>query len=413
MASIMPFKGLHYNYFFKDISNLICPPYDIIKKNDVSKFLSKSPYNAIRLELPGSPLNNEKSINVRDLFDKWKTKKILVRDYEDSIYIYEMRFRFNGEIKILRGIICLVKIDGKEGKKIIPHENIFNSVKKDRFSLLKKINCNTNPIYSLFDGRDGEFLSFFENYIYKRPNIECKDSDGVIHRLWAINDKKMIYKISKYFDIKKLFIADGHHRYETALNYNDYCKKYKYSSAEYTMMLLVDFFDDNLIILPTHRVLKLRNEYEIKKLIKILKKYFYLENIKLEKNNVTKFIMENQENDNSILLYFNHDSIIRLFLKEFNAEYSLKCLIEALINFVFRDLTDENINHDIICTKNVLNAIEILEEDKENFSCAFFMPGIKRDSLMNIFLKGVKMPPKTTYFYPKPVSGVIMNEIEF
>ena len=293
MAVIKPFKALMYNpKFYKIMSDIVCPPYDVVKDSEIKGYLDKNPYNVIRIESPGCEGSYE---TIKNTFDDWKKNNVLIKDCDECIYIYEMNFKINDKVTKLTGIICLVKVDDLDKGSIIPHEITFKKAKKDRFSLIKSINCNTSPIYSLFDGKDKKIFNILKILTDKKEDISAIDEYNVTHKLWKISDKKEIYKIVDYFKNKELFIADGHHRYETAIKYKNYCKAFSNKTANYTMMLLVDFFSDALVMLPTHRVLRLNDNFDVTGLKNILEKYFLIE----ERKDI--YNIENILNKNSIL----------------------------------------------------------------------------------------------------------------
>lgn len=407
MAIIKPFKALLYNpKFFNVMDDLICPPYDVISDLEREIYLNKSPYNFIRIEFP----KVKNSYNeVKNIFNDYKNNKILIKDKNDSLYLYEMDFKIENINLKLKGLICLVKIKDLKSGYIVPHENTFKKAKDDRFSLLKAINCYTSPLYFLFDGRDN---NIFEGMNLKEKElINTVNFQAVTHNLYRLNDEKEIKKIVKYFKNKKLFIADGHHRYETALRYKDYCNNFLNQKSEYVMVLLVDFFSKALKLLPTHRILRFCDDFDFKNLIEIFSEDFLVEkryDVKELENILNR---GHHEGKKSLGFYTGGDSWFLLDLKNNFDKLDFYCETQILNDFILNRFLKNRLLSEVFYERNFDEVYKLVNKEKSTVS--FMMPKMSKENLFNIFLKGIKLPQKTTYFYPKPVSGLIMNEIEF
>lgn len=384
--------------------NLVCPPYDIIKESEIKRYLNKSPYNIIRLELP-TKIDSYKS--VKDVFDIWKKNKILIKDNEDCIYIYQMEFNVLDEKKYITGIICLVKIEELENSTIIPHENTFKAAKQNRLELLKAINCNISPIYALFDGRDNLIFNVIKSLSKKKYDINFMDADGITHRLWRINDKNIINEISNYFKEKNLFIADGHHRYETAVDYKDYCKKFKNQTADYTMMLLADLFSKDLTINPTHRLVRLNSDFSLEKFEKSLADYFSIEKRK-DINRIESVLKKELENGKKVLgFYCRSNAWLLLTLKSNNLLKNFYCETQILEDLILNKSLKYK---ELFYTKDLKNGLKSV--NSQTYDALFVIPEMSKKTLIKIFLNRIKLPQKTTYFYPKPITGLVMHELD-
>ena len=191
MAIIKPFKALRYNSkTFNDMSDLICPPYDVINNIEREIYLNKNPYNFIRIEFPKIKKSYDE---VKNTFNTYKKNNILIKDKNDSLYLYEMNFKFENKNIKLKGLVCLVKIEDLKSGNIVLHENTFKKAKDNRFSLLKAINCDTSPLYFLFDGRNN---NIFEKINFKKQElISNVNFQEVTHNLYRISDIKKINEI--------------------------------------------------------------------------------------------------------------------------------------------------------------------------------------------------------------------------
>ena len=274
MAEIRPFKALRFDTEKAgNISELVCPPYDIISEEQRQQYIAKNPHNIIRLELPkGDDPYGEAS----RVLDDWLEKGILRQDEKEAVYIYEEEFTVNGETKKFKGCIVRVKLEEFSKGIVLPHEETLSKAKEDRFNLMKATNCNFSQIYSLYMDEQHEITSRLDKLSSGAPVNELTDSDNVTHRLWTATDKDEIDAVCKAFADKKLYIADGHHRYETALNYRNYCRENNIGdeNRDYVMMMLVDMEHPGLVVLPTHRLVRDLPSFDKEKLLKGCEEYF-------------------------------------------------------------------------------------------------------------------------------------------
>ena len=272
MATILPFKGLRYNpEKIKDISKVITPPYDVISKKERDDYYQLHPDNIIRLilskELPGDDQSNNKYSRSAEFYDTWRKEEILKEEAEPAIYIYAQEFTLSDKKYTRRGFISLVKLEDFQTGEIYPHEHTLAKPKEDRMNLMKACNANLSQVFTFFEDEDAEISNFLHKVSEGdpgagvTPDIDFTDIYGVRNSLWAIKDKAVIEKLIVQMKDRALFIADGHHRYETALFYRDLVNGRKKeqnsneeSPADYIMMMCVSMEDPGLQILPTHRL---------------------------------------------------------------------------------------------------------------------------------------------------------------
>lgn len=405
VAIIQPFSALRYNKSFGDnVTNLTCPPYDIPQKSEIGLYLDKSSYNAIRLEIPES---NISSNDVKQIFNSWKNSNILIKDNQKNIYFYEIEYRINNKTQKLCGTVCLVKIDDFCTKDIISHETTFEAPKKNRLNLLKQINCTTSPIFALFEDNKQIFGKICSEITKSNATIKSIDATGNVHKIWAVNDKNLILEVATCLKNKKLFIADGHHRYETAINYRKYCQNNGSKIANYAMMFLANIFDENLTVLPTHRLVTFNKKYAGNDYNSLFNRHFDIEE-RMDLYNITNVLQkETNFGIKCIGFYYKNKSWLLLKLKN---QYNHKnfCYETQIFNEV---ILNKNIKYNkLFYTKSVDEALNLVNSNK--FDGAFFMPQIKKNNLLNIFSQKILLPQKSTYFYPKPLAGLIMHEID-
>lgn len=423
MAIIKPFKGLRFNEkVVKNLSEVVCPPYDIIPEALREELIAKNKYNMVNLELPkGENLYK----NAAQILKKWQEDNVLEQDKEDTIYIYEEEFSVKGITKKIKGIMCLVKLEEFSKKVILPHEETLSKAKADRFNLMSETYCNFSQIYSLYMDENGASKNKIDTLSQRKADIEIKTDDNIIHRMWLIDDKKEIEKLANDFENRQLFIADGHHRYETALNFKkklieDGIIKDDGHLGNYVMMMLVDMENEGLVVFPTYRLIKDLPNFNIQKILDGLKGQFSIQKKKGSKN--IEEILEQNGDKKIFAFYVGNDEYYLLTLTDNNA------MAEALPEKcnAYRDL-DVAVLHSLILEvlgidkENMANQVNLsytrdLDEainlvDSGKYQCSFILNSTKVSQIKDVALAGEKMPQKSTYFYPKIITGLVINKL--
>ncbi|MBC2693890.1 MAG: DUF1015 domain-containing protein, partial [Desulfobacteraceae bacterium] len=267
MAEVFPFRGILYNQQkVHNLSEIVTPPHDVISKQEQRDFYERHPQSIIRLILgkttENDTVNNNCYTRASDFFKSWFSKNILKQDTTPAFYLTSMDFFLENKIFTRYGIIALVALEPFKNGVILPHESTFSNVKMRRFELMKLCHANFSPIFSLYsDSKNIIIAKLKEPALKQTPEIEFTDYDGHRHRMWRITDLDSCRYVSKAMQEKRLFIADGHHRYETALDYRDWISSgnpdfNKDHPANYVMMYLSSMKDTGLVILPAHRMVK-------------------------------------------------------------------------------------------------------------------------------------------------------------
>ena len=213
-----------------------------------------------------------------EILKTWMDAGVLRRDELDGIYVYEEEFDANGKRLKINGIICRVKIEEFSKGVVLPHEETLSKAKVDRFNLMDGTLCNFSQIYSLYNDDNGETQQIIDNTA-KQPCVnEFTDGDGVTHRLWIINDADVISALVSQFAHRKLYIADGHHRYETSLNFRNSLRERGFAKegdgCDYVMMMLVDMANPGLVVFPTHRLVRNLSSFDAQAVIEGCGEYF-------------------------------------------------------------------------------------------------------------------------------------------
>ncbi|MFQ5957018.1 MAG: DUF1015 family protein, partial [Candidatus Brocadiales bacterium] len=282
MATIAPFRGYRYNpEKIEDLSQVICPPYDVISPRAREEFYDRHIHNIIRIilgkDLPGDTEFRNKYTRAAQFLKSWQEEEILQRDPQASIYAYEQEFSIEGKMLTRRGFIALVKLEDLRTGSIFPHENTLPKKKEDRLRLMRACRANLSPVFALYPEENTEVYETLRPATSAPPEIDLMWTDGTRNRVWPISDWATIETVSKFMDKKPLFIADGHHRYEVALSFSNEVKGSLGGRADYVMMMLVSMNDPGLFILPIHRLVRVPEEHPGLSVVDILEEYFYIE----------------------------------------------------------------------------------------------------------------------------------------
>jgi len=432
MVEISPFKGITYNKIkIQKLDNVMSPPYDIISEDMQSNLYKKHPYNFVKLilgkQFPEDTAKNNRYTRAKELFDEWQKQSVLIESKNRAIYPYKIEYQFNNKIKTMNGFFVLLKLD-PDYKLVKAHERTLSKPKADRLNLIRSCQANLEPIQLLYIDEENIVKNKIDKML-NSPLFEIKGYDGFIHKLWKLEDINIIKDITNRLKDKILFIADGHHRYQTAINYADETRKKTGNNNmnapfNYRMVILVNIFDTGLRILPTHRLIKMPG-FDIKHLIDNLGEYFLVEKkgvIDKDYNTIGKNIIKDLEtkSDHKFALYCKNQYYI-LTLKDVKVMDTLasdrsstwrtldvsilhKVVLEKLL-----DINENNLEEYVKYTRVDREAIQFVEDGKFDFS--FLMNATKIEELKAIADAGEHMPQKSTYFLPKMLSGLVMYKM--
>ncbi len=421
MAEIRPFKALRFNTEKAGaIGELVCPPYDIISEEQRVAYLQRNPHNIIRLELPKGDHPYEQA---GETLQKWLAEGILQQDEQEGLYIYEEEFTVNGLHTKFKGCIVRVKLEEFSKGVVLPHEETLSKAKEDRFNLMKATDCNFSQIYSLYMDPTHAITQQLDALSEGTPVHELTDGDGVTHRLWIVTEPAAIAPICEAFADKKLYIADGHHRYETALNYRNYCREQKKGNGgeEYVMMMLVDMEHPGLVVLPTHRLVRDLPSFDAEKLLEGCKAYFTVsreEHITEAEAKLKSLYEAGKKSfafydggEGYTLLTLKDEQILAQLLPEKSAAsqgLDVTVLHTLILEKIF-GIDAENMAKQINLTyvKQFEEAVASVRNGSAQ--CAFILNPTKVTEIRDVAAAGEKMPQKSTYFYPKLITGLVMN----
>ena len=436
MATILPFKGLRYNpEKTKDISKVITPPYDVISEKERDDYYQLHPDNIIRLilskDLPGDDQSNNKYTRSAESYDKWRKEETLKEEAKPAIYIYAQEFTLSDKKYTRRGFISLVKLEDFQTGEIYPHEHTLAKPKEDRMNLMKACNANLSQVFTFFEDEDAEISDLLHKMSEAGPDIDFTDIYGVKNLLWAIKDKAVIEKLIVQMKDRALFIADGHHRYETALFYRDSVKGGENdgngdSPADYIMMMCVSMEDPGLQILPTHRLARNVKDLDPEKIKRSLSEVFDISDLGSNCNAETfEQKLSEDAHKHKIGMYIG-ESDKKFYILTLRDEKLLDPILTG--DYVEWKSIDTGILHGVIFdralgiqAKNISKSENVkynqgvedsvAKVNEGEYQIAFFLNPTKIGQIKDIATKRHKMPPKATYFYPKLMTGMVIRPI--
>lgn len=423
MATLKGMRALRFSEKAGEISKLCCPPYDIISEEQRLGYIAENEHNVIRLELPKG---EEPYKEASSILAKWLEEGILTRD-EESLYVYEEEFTVGADTMKVKGIIGRVKLEEFSKGIVLPHEETLSKAKEDRLNLMKATGCNFSQIYSLYMDDGNKTRPQVDELSKGAPEIEFADEAGVIHRLWKTSDAETIAKIAADFEDRKLYIADGHHRYETGINYRNYMRENGLAKegdeCDYIMMMLVEMENEGLKVFPTHRLVRDLPDFSKEKLLEAASEYFDITSLTGVESIEPELERYYNEGKKAFALFCGGDSYDMLVLKDISVmENVLPGCSDAL-----RGL-DVSVLHSLVLERSMgidkanmaaqinLTYTKIFEEaidgvNNGNFQCAFILNPTRVSEIRDVAQAGEKMPQKSTYFYPKLITGLVMNKL--
>ncbi|QMU55725.1 MAG: DUF1015 family protein [Candidatus Mycalebacterium zealandia] len=400
MAVVKGFHAILYNSEKTgDLSNIVAPPYDVIDSAGQESLYEKHPLNFVRLILSKEP-GEKRYISAAETLKKWLDEKILQREEKPAIFQYFQDFEFEGNRFTRKGFIAAVKIEGFKNGVVLPHEKTFKKHKDDRLKLTEACEANLSQVFSIYSDPEGLVEKTIENSA-REPFAEI-DFEGIKNTVWKVNDEETLARVSDLMSDKKLLIADGHHRYETAINYRN--KRGGNGLHEYVMMFLCRAEGNSLVVGPTHRAVKNFNGISGAELAVNLKKEF-------ECAEISAMSEEKLRRDQIIFVYDKCEKSL-VFSPE-NKEKTYKTMgVITLQNTIIEKIIEGKMSApapEIIFIKSRAEILKLIKTGE--CEAGFIMPDPLIKDVMDAAEQGVRMPQKTTYFYPKILSGIAINPL--
>jgi uncharacterized protein (DUF1015 family) len=433
MVSIAPFRGVFYNQKkVRDLAKIITPPYDVISREEQEKLHRKSPYNFVRLDFSQEP---DAYAAVAQLLQSWQSEAILQRDEAPTIYFLTQRFSLKtGEEKERQGFFALTQLEDFSSGAIRPHEKTLEQPKEDRLKLMLACHAQLSPIFALYAQAKPTLNRLLASSVEGvDPFIEVATEGGGTCRLWRVTDPDLIRRLQHEMRDQHLLIADGHHRYEATLNYRDQMRKEHdhwtgREAFNYILTYFANLNDENLVILPTHRLVRGYVPQPFLQLEENLQKYFYIEPypktpegkgwfLKALKSGAKKHRVIGasfKRDPRYLILRLKNKRIMQRLADELSAplrELEVTTLHRLILDHILGMSAEQQVNGETFRYSQdedaVLQALE-----KEDYQAGFILNPPKAEEILMIANNGETMPQKSTYFYPKLFSGLIVNKID-
>ena len=430
MADIRAFRGFRYDLGRAGaLTDLIAPPYDVVDAALQQALIKRSPFNSIRVELPkeqpGDNENENKYARAARIIKEWQAEDIIRQDSLRHLYVLEQEFTVEGKTHKRRGFIARLRLEPFGKGQIYPHEETMSGPKEDRFKLFRATGMNLSPLFGLYPDEGNEVFAKVESLLFRTPPLEATDHLGVVSRLWPIADERAINGIIGLMGPKPVFIADGHHRYETGLRYLEERRAAgevtnDEAAPNFTMMMLVSMNDPGLVILPTHRLISGISTTTSEQLRKILEPHFEMEAVRTGEA-AGKETWERIEMDGSQALLGFHTAADGVWqTARFRSPETMKQLAGEHSDD-WRDLA-VSVLHVLVINKllgdaakcryvHLLGEVEDALRTKE-CQLAALIPPATMAHVESIAGNHEKMPPKSTYFYPKLPTGLVFNSLK-
>ncbi len=425
MAEVRPFRGIIYNAgkVGDDVAGVYAPPYDVIPQTMRDELYEGNDYNVIRLILgkdrEGDNEQDNKYTRANRFLTEWMEEGVLVKDKDEAFYVYEQEYQVHGRKCRRIGFIGLMEIADAEKKKIFPHEHTLAAPREDRMNLMKEVKGNLSPIFTLYSDMGRTITEILEKTVVSvAPLVDIQiGMEG--HKLWRLRDKSSLEKISSSMEGKRIFIADGHHRYEVARKYRDMMRQQPGydGSADHIMMYFTDMeASGNLTIMGTHRVIK-DMELADDEIVERLKKYFYVTRHRDLADLISRLDKKSGEshafgffggNGYLFIELKNESDIEKLIVEKKSLEWK-KLDVSILHSAVFNGLLDiKNEEGKVKYVRDPEEAVSLVRNS--GYKGVFFLNPTRVEQLKAVAERGDMMPQKSTYFYPKLLSGLVLNK---
>ena len=430
MPLVRPFRAHVYRHEAgADLSAVTAPPYDVITPADRERLLAGSEHNVVALELPDGPLDpaapDNRYATGRTTWDRWCHEHIIVPDDTPAIYVREHSWEHDGHHIRRRAFVAAVRLHSFAEGVVLPHERTLPKALSDRYELLRATGVNLSQVFGLFSDPAGETDSIFDTTMSAPHAFSATDAEGVISRVWAIRDAATIGAVTQVVGEGPIFIADGHHRYTTALAYRDERRVADEMarrtpdepSYDSVMMALVNMDGPDLVVLPTHRLVRSAGAFDPAQMWEALGRYFDLTEVEtpgeslLAAQDRTSFIVRTSDGVTRLAKLREDVDPADVIETDHSADWKrldVTVLQELILRPVFGICPDEPATLDRLAFEKDAHAALA----RTDVDAAFVLAPTRMDQMRAVALAGETMPQKSTYFYPKLLSGLLFRALD-
>lgn len=430
MPTIRPFRAWTYARNNPDISSMAAPPYDVISPDQRAALLAGNEHNVVALELPEGSLDPAAEDNRystgAETWMQWRTDGVLVQDDEPAVYVLEQRYTLGGKQISRKAFIVEVELHSFDEGVVLPHERTLAKALGDRFELTKATGANLSQVFGLYEDPAQVTAALFAEAMLGEPTILAKDADGVTSTVWAVTDDDLIGRVKSALAGSRIFIADGHHRYTVALAYRDLRRELAAAENDspadpdydYVMMALVNMDDPELVVLPTHRVADHYEPFDAEEFWAEIETHFLVSDptdvhSALDSHDRPAFLIKTKADEAPRLATLRDSVDLDREIKNDHSsawkELDVAVLLELILSPIMQIHPDRPETMDRVSFyKSAHDAFKATDEH----DVAFVLRATRMDQMRAVSLAGEVMPQKSTYFYPKLLSGLLMRGME-
>lgn len=449
MATVAPFKGLRFNpEKVENLEEVVTPPYDVISEEDGARFLGKNIYNMIQLDLRNASQaaagDRERYRKARELFESWQRQGILIRDDRPAMYLYYIDYTHPSGRRLTRkGLICLVELAEFSEGIVKPHEKTFASVIGDRIQLMKECRAQFSKVFSVYRDSGRKVIGTLEKAREPRPLCSLRDHLGNAHTIWRVTDRRAIDPVVRFFAGQPVYIADGHHRYATALEFRKQELRNNPSlppdsPLNFIMMYLCAAEDPGLSILPTHRLLNFPGELSADQCAGMMETSMHAEEIqgasregliaealaRMNEWEMTSaepvFGLYHPGEDRCFLLTLKQSreqypelTRIRKVLRDLDVVVLSELLIRRFLGIDPGRIVEGKLMNYFSDPDEALDVAVKKSVASDRFTPLLFLLNPTRiEQVTRVADSGEFMPHKSTYFFPKILTGLMINRLE-
>lgn len=438
MAVVAPFRALRYDTEkVGDMTKVVSPPYDVINPDEQENYYQAEPHNIIRLELnktrPTDDRQENRYTRAAAHLENWIEQGALAADPQPAFYISQTSYvDAKGQPRVRSGFFTLLKVEDFSKGVILPHEKTFTGHKEDRLQLTKATQANVSPIFALYPDEDNLVQAALSGAKQVQPVEDFVDPMGLPQKLFKVEDPEAVKRVQELMADKRIFIADGHHRYETAINYRNYMREQNPQAGpdapfNFVLAYLCSMSDPGLTIFPCHRVLPVMGGFAARDFLLQAGRYFDYQELPLnqdleaDRDRITSQLAQAQENGNSLgLISAESDSAYILTLKKdalngfdwadqagllqtLDVVVLTKLVLEHVLGF------DENFRDQVHTIEYVSDMVDVMSRVRSGQArAAFLLNPTRVEQVEGVAKAGLIMPRKATYFYPKVLTGLVL-----
>jgi uncharacterized protein (DUF1015 family) len=434
MAEVHPFRGWRYDLAqVGSLADVAAPPYDVIGTDQQKELYERHPCNVVRLILnrdePGDESADERYNRAAEFLRHWQSEGILFQERAETFYVYHQKFQWEGVEYVRKGFLGRLRLEEFGKGNVFPHEQTMAGPKADRLKLTQACQMNLSPIFSLYPDDEAYVQTPLEEAIAGQTALEVTDDLGVLHRIWPMTDPAVLNQVRERMAEKSIFIADGHHRYETAVNYRNFLQsegklENEAAAANFVLMMFVGMNDPGLAILPTHRLISGLPNLTADEIREALSPHFQLDDVGTgaEAAKETWEMME-ADGEQNVFGFGTAADGKWLFARLTDASPMTELAPDQSedwrqlgVSLLHKLVLDHLLKRNYPDSEQVCKYVHLLDEvtaclSERSCQLACLVAPAQIEDVEVVASKFEKMPPKSTFFYPKLLSGLVFNPL--